>query len=72
MYNISVKDHIAVGGYVTNLGLQGVDFREDVSYQILPDPFDTNETWTYFSVDPKGKKKEKERQIEQLCYVCNI
>nr|XP_022327430.1 uncharacterized protein LOC111126817 [Crassostrea virginica] len=54
MYNISVKDHIAVGGYVTNLGLQGVDFREDVSYQILPDPFDTNETWTYFSVDSKG------------------
>ena len=44
---------------MANLGLQGVDFREDVSYQILPDPFDTNETWTYFSVDSKGKVERK-------------
>lgn len=53
-YNISVKDHIEVGGYVANLGLKGVDYMESINYQILPDPLDVNDTWKYFSVNSEG------------------
>ncbi|XP_065931855.1 collagen alpha-3(VI) chain isoform X2 [Magallana gigas] len=53
-YNISVKDHIKIGGYVANLGLKGVDYMESITYQILPDPLDVNDTWKYFSVNSEG------------------
>jgi hypothetical protein len=54
---LTVKDHIQVGGYVADLGLEGVDYTEDVTYQILPDPVDVNQTWKYYSVNSKGEKK---------------
>lgn len=62
-YNISVKDHIEIGGYVANLGLKGVDYMESINYQILPDPLDVNDTWKYFSVNSEGTLRTTRRLL---------